>query len=143
MWSMCRTVHAANYDVFYFPTTFTYFPQPPWRKVVVTMHDTMGLERPDLVFATRRASWLWRTKEQTARWNAALITTVSESAQHDLARYFHLSPHRIAVLTLGACRKHALARVRTFGRRASGGLAWLTDVRESTATICLRASTRR
>ena len=101
MWSMCQSVHAAKYDIFYFPTTFTYFPQLPWRKVVVTMHDTMGLERPDFVFATRRASWLWRIKEQAARWNAALLTTGSESARQDLARYFRLSPDRIVVLTEG------------------------------------------
>lgn len=101
LWCMARAVHKAGYDVFYVPSTFTYVPQAPWKKMVVTMHDTLAVERPDMVFPTRRGRWFWWLKEQAARWNASRLTTVSEKSRHDLARYFHLKPERIGLLTEG------------------------------------------
>jgi glycosyltransferase involved in cell wall biosynthesis len=101
MWSMSRAVYAAHYDVFYFPTSMTFFPQPPWRKTVLTMHDTLGVERPELVFATVVPRWLWWAKEQAARWNVSVLTTVSERARDDLSRYYRIPAERIAVLAEG------------------------------------------
>jgi len=101
MWSMSRAVHAARYDLFYFPTSMTFFPQPPWRKTVLTMHDTLGVERPELVFATVASRWLWWAKEQAARWNVSVLTTVSERARDDLSRYYRIPAERIAVLAEG------------------------------------------
>jgi glycosyltransferase involved in cell wall biosynthesis len=101
MWSMSRAVHAAHYDVFYFPTSMTFFPQSPWRKTVLTMHDTLAVERPELVFATVAARWLWWAKEQAARWNVSMLTTVSETARDDLSRYYRIPAERIATLAEG------------------------------------------
>lgn len=98
---MSRAVHAARYDVFYFPASFSYFPVAPWRKMVVTMHDTLAVDRPDLVFPTRRGRWFWWAKEQVARRNASRLTTVSASSRSDLARYFHIDENAIGLVTEG------------------------------------------
>lgn len=101
LWRMARGIYRAGYDVFYVPSTLTYVPQPPWKKMVVTMHDTLAVERPDMVFPTRRGRYFWWFKEQAARWNASRLTTVSETSRRDLARFFHLKPEQIGLLTEG------------------------------------------
>jgi glycosyltransferase involved in cell wall biosynthesis len=134
MWSMSRAVHAARYDVFYFPTSMTFFPQSPWRKTVLTMHDTLGVERPELVFETVVPRWLWWAKEQAARWNVSVLTTVSERARDDLSRYYRIPAERIAVLAEGVDptflqADHALPPwpqvARTYGIPEHGRF-WLT-----------------
>ena len=101
LWAMARAVHKARFDLYYLPTTLTYVPQLPWKNLVVTMHDTLAVDRPDLVFPTRKGRWFWWAKERAARWNASRLTTVSETSRGDLARYFHLKPERIGLLTEG------------------------------------------
>lgn len=64
LWKMSLGVREGRYDVFYFPTSFTFFPIWPGPKVIVTMHDTLAVDRPDLVFPTRRGRTFWWLKEQ-------------------------------------------------------------------------------
>lgn len=98
---MMRAVRAARYDVVYFPTSMTFVPLPGVRNLVVTMHDTLAVDRPDLVFPTRAGRWFWWLKEQAARWSAARLTTVSETSRRDLARFFRMDESRIGLLTEG------------------------------------------
>ena len=101
LWKMSLGVREGRYDVFYFPTSFTFFPIWPGPKVIVTMHDTLAVDRPDLVFPTRRGRTFWWLKEQLARLNASRLTTVSEKSQTDLSRYFGITKSRIGLLTEG------------------------------------------
>ncbi len=98
---MMRAVRAARYDVVYYPSSMTFVPLPGIRNLIVTMHDTLAVDRPDLVFPTRSGRWFWWLKEQAARWSAARLTTVSETSRRDLARFFRMDESRIGLLTEG------------------------------------------
>jgi len=98
---MVRTIRSARYDVVYFPSSMTFVPLPGVKNVIVTMHDTLAVERPDLVFPTRSGRWFWWLKEQVARWSATRLTTVSETSRRDLARFFRIPESRIGLLTEG------------------------------------------
>lgn len=98
---MMRAVRAARYDVVYFPSSMTFVPLPGVRNLIVTMHDTLAVDRPDLVFPTRAGRWFWWLKEQAARWSATRLTTVSETSRRDLARFFRIDESRIGLLTEG------------------------------------------
>jgi glycosyltransferase involved in cell wall biosynthesis len=101
LWKMGQGVKKAGYDIFYFPSSFTYFPVWSGQKMIVTLHDTLAVDRPDLVFPTSRGRWFWWLKEHMANWNASRLTTVSEKSRSDLARYFRMQPERIGLLTEG------------------------------------------
>jgi glycosyltransferase involved in cell wall biosynthesis len=101
LWAMSRAVAAMGFDLYYFPSSFTYFPLMPWQKSIVTFHDTLAVDRPDLVFPTRQGRWFWWMKEQAARWNTSRMTTVSATSRRDLARFFHTSESAIGLLTEG------------------------------------------
>lgn len=98
---MVRTIRSARYDVVYFPTSMTFVPLPGVSNVIVTMHDTLAVERPDLVFPTRAGRWFWWLKEQAARWSATRLTTVSETSRRDLASFFRMDESQIGLLTEG------------------------------------------
>jgi glycosyltransferase involved in cell wall biosynthesis len=101
LWTMARAIGSANYDAVYFPSSMTYVPMIGVRNVIVTMHDTLAVDRPELVFPTRRGRLFWWAKEQAARWTSARLTTVSETSCRDLARYFRMPEDAIGLLTEG------------------------------------------
>lgn len=99
--AMSRAVSRMQFDLYYFASSFTFFPLRPGQKSIVTFHDTLAVDRPDLVFPTRQGRWFWWLKEQAARWNASRITTVSETSRRDLARFFRIPAESIGLLTEG------------------------------------------
>ncbi len=101
LWKMGQGVKKAGYDIFYFPSSFTYYPVWPSQKMIVTLHDTLAVDRPDLVFPTRKGRWFWWLKEHMATWNTSRLTTVSEKSRTDLARYFRMNRDQIGLLTEG------------------------------------------
>ena len=52
MLAMGRAVAQARLDLIYFPATYSFFPVWNVERVVVTMHDTLALAHPELVFPT-------------------------------------------------------------------------------------------
>jgi glycosyltransferase involved in cell wall biosynthesis len=85
----------------YFPATYSFFPV--WRvpKVVVTMHDTLPLIHPKLVFPTLRGRLAWRLKEAAALRQADRIVTVSETSRNMIRARTGCPDHRIHVVTEG------------------------------------------
>ena len=101
MLAMGRAVAAAGLDLMYFPATYTFFPVWNVPRLVVTMHDTLALAHPGLVFPTRRGRLAWLLKEHAAaRW-ADQIVTVSETSRRDLQRWFRLPDHKLRTITEG------------------------------------------
>jgi glycosyltransferase involved in cell wall biosynthesis len=99
--AMGRAVARAGIDLVYFPATYSFFPVWNVKRVVVTMHDTLALAHPELVFPTWQGRVSWSLKEHAAaRW-ADLILTVSESARRDLITWFRLSEEKVRVVTEG------------------------------------------
>lgn len=101
IWTIARAVSRMQFDLYYLPSSFTYFPLFPGQKSIVTMHDTLAVERPDLVFPTIQGRWFWWLKEQAARWNTSRLTTVSATSRRDLARFFRVNESAIGLLTEG------------------------------------------
>jgi glycosyltransferase involved in cell wall biosynthesis len=102
MVAMGRAVARAGFDLMYFPATYTFFPVWNVPRLVVTLHDTLALAHPELVFPTRRGRLAWLLKEHAAaRW-ADRIVTVSETSRNDLQRWFRLPDGKLRVITEGA-----------------------------------------
>ncbi|MFO0888434.1 MAG: glycosyltransferase family 1 protein [Isosphaeraceae bacterium] len=99
MLAMGRAAARARLDLFYFPATYTFYPVWNVRRVVVTMHDTLALAHPGLVFPSRAGRLAWLLKEYAAaRW-ADRIVTVSETSRRDLQSWFRLPPDKLRVVT--------------------------------------------
>ena len=101
MLAMGRAVARAGLDLMYFPATYTFFPVWNVPRLVVTMHDTLALAHPELVFPTRRGRLAWLLKEHAAARMADRIVTVSETSRRDLQAWFRLPADRLRVITEG------------------------------------------
>lgn len=101
MLAMGRAVARARFDLMYFPATYTFYPV--WRtpRLVVTMHDTLPLEHPELVFPTRKGRAAWMLKETVAARMADRIVTVSETSKRFLMKRFRLAEDRLRVVGEG------------------------------------------
>ena len=66
MLAMGRAVARARLDLIYFPATYSFFPVWNVQRVVVTMHDTLALAHPELVFPTWQGRLAWALKEHVA-----------------------------------------------------------------------------
>lgn len=101
MLAMGRAVARARLDLMYFPATYTFFPVWNVPRLVVTMHDTLALAHPRLVFPTLGGRFAWLLKEHAAARMADRIVTVSETSRRDLQSWFHLPADRLRVITEG------------------------------------------
>jgi glycosyltransferase involved in cell wall biosynthesis len=101
MLAMGRAAARARLDLMYFPATYTFYPVWNVPRLVVTMHDTLALAHPDLVFPTRRGRLAWLLKEHVAARLADRIVTVSETSRRDLQAWFRLRPERLRVISEG------------------------------------------
>jgi glycosyltransferase involved in cell wall biosynthesis len=98
---MGRAAARAGLDLIYFPASYSFFPVWGVPRVVVTLHDTLALARPELVFPTRAGRVAWALKEHAAvRW-ADRVVTVSEAARRDLLAWFKLPEERVRVVGEG------------------------------------------
>ena len=113
MIAMGRAVARRGVDLMYFPATYSFFPVWNVGKLVVTMHDTLPLSHPELVFPSRKGQLAWRIKETTAVRLADRIVTVSQASRRDIAAWSGLPEQRIR-------RDHRRARsgLRTSGDRS-------------------------
>jgi glycosyltransferase involved in cell wall biosynthesis len=101
MLAMASAVANAQLDLVFFPASYSFFPVWNVKRVVVTMHDTLALEHPQLVFPTWQGRVAWKLKEYAALAQASQIVTVSETARRDLVSWLGLSPDRVRVVSEG------------------------------------------
>jgi glycosyltransferase involved in cell wall biosynthesis len=101
MLAMGKAVARQRLDLMYFPATYTFFPVWNVPHLVVTMHDTLALAHPELVFPTRRGRLAWLLKEHAAARFASRIVTVSETSKRDLKAWFGLPDGKVRVITEG------------------------------------------
>ncbi len=97
--AMGRAAAKARLDLMYFPASYSFFPVWNVGKVVVTLHDTLALAHPELVFSSWKGRVAWAVKEHAAvRW-ADRVVTVSKAARGDLIETFGLAPGRVVVVS--------------------------------------------
>ena len=102
MMAMGRAVAHSKLDLIYFPATYSFFPVWGVHKLVVTMHDTLPLSHPELVFPRMSGRLAWRLKETVAaRW-ADRIVTVSDASRKAIEDWLGRPDSRIHVITEGA-----------------------------------------
>lgn len=102
LWRMGRAARRGGFDVFFFPTVYSYFPIP-WRQpCVVCFHDTTAERMPELLFPTRRNRRLWQLKTALARRQADRAMTASRASARDLERLLGFPRDRIDLVTAAA-----------------------------------------
>lgn len=101
MLAMGRAVARSCVDLIYFPATYSFFPVWNVPRVVVTMHDTLALAHPDLVFPNWQGRLAWKLKEHAAACWADRVVTVSETARRDLLAWFRFPPEKVRVVSEG------------------------------------------
>lgn len=122
MLAMGRAVARSALDVMYFPATYSFFPVWNAGRLVVTMHDTLPLSHPELVFPRLAGRLAWQLKETAAaRW-ADRIVTVSQASRIAIEHWLGRPDSRVRVITEGPDP--------IFGPRAPGP--------ESDAVLCRR-----
>lgn len=101
MISMGRAVARHGLDVMYFPATYSFFPVWNAGRLVVTMHDTLPLSHPHLVFPRLAGRIAWQLKETAAaRW-ADRIVTVSQASRRAIEKWLGHPDSRLRVITEG------------------------------------------
>jgi alpha-1,3-rhamnosyl/mannosyltransferase len=99
---MARLARSVPYDVFFFPTLYSYFPLLQRKPCVVCYHDATPERFPELLFPTKLNHWLWRAKTALAHLQTARAMTVSETSAADLESIHKFPRERIDVVTEGA-----------------------------------------
>ena len=99
---MGRLAKSVPYDVFFFPTLYSYFPLLQRSPCVVCYHDATAERFPELLFPTRRNHWLWRAKTALAHLQTTRAMTVSETSAADLETIHKFPKERIDVVTEAA-----------------------------------------
>lgn len=119
--SLRRAVQRQRLDVMYYPAVYSWFPSGGRAPSVVTFHDAIAEHYPGLVFPQWRQRILWNAKVWLAKRTATAITTVSESARSEIARYLGIDPARIRVVLEAAdprfCRVDDAAMRSTMRQR--------------------------
>jgi len=101
LWRLGRAVAKQDYDAFFFPTRYTYYPIPARTPTVVAFHDATGEHHPQLIFPTFRSRLLWRIKSRLALRQANRLVTVSDDARKRIASAFRYPADDIAVISEG------------------------------------------
>ncbi|WP_337174175.1 glycosyltransferase family 1 protein [Paludisphaera sp.] len=102
MLAMGRAVSRARLDLMYFPATYSFYPVWNVPRVVVTMHDTLTMEHPELVFPSWKGRLAWSLKEAVAVRSADRIVTVSETSRRYLLSRLRCGPDRLRVVSEAA-----------------------------------------
>jgi glycosyltransferase involved in cell wall biosynthesis len=101
MIAMGRAVSRRGLDVMYFPATYSFFPVWGAGRLVVTMHDTLPMSHPELVFPRLAGRIAWGLKEAAAAHWADRIVTVSEASRRAIQDWLGRPDPRIRVITEG------------------------------------------
>jgi glycosyltransferase involved in cell wall biosynthesis len=101
LWKLSRAVSRCNFDVFLFPTNYSFYPLFCKTPTVVVFHDAIAEQHPELIFPRLRSRLLWKLKTWLAMRRADRMVTVSQSARKQLATIFRRPVTAIDVITEG------------------------------------------
>ena len=101
LWKLSRAVSRCDFDVFLFPTSYSFYPLFCKTPTVVVFHDAIAEQHPELIFPRLRSRLLWKLKTWLAMRRADRMVTVSQSAREQLATIFRRPVTAIDVITEG------------------------------------------
>jgi alpha-1,3-rhamnosyl/mannosyltransferase len=118
LWKLGQAARKANFDVFFFPAVYSFFPILARVPRVVCYHDTTAERLPELLFPTKLNHRLWQAKTALARFQTTRAMTVSQSSADDIERFLRIPKQRIDVVTEAADPIFCVIDDRTVGARA-------------------------
>lgn len=101
LWRMSLATAKQSFDAFFFPAVYTYYPLLRPIPTVITFHDAIAEQHPNLIFPGRRARLMWNAKTWLARRQARRILTVSQSAKNQIMQAFAYPESHICVIPEG------------------------------------------
>ncbi|MGH2627641.1 MAG: glycosyltransferase family 4 protein [Anaerolineales bacterium] len=113
---MAWAASRARCDVFFFPATYSWFPVLG-APIVVTIHDAIAEQMPELTLASRADRLRWWLKQSAALRQARLVVTVSEASRQAVKANLGVPEERLRVVReaaapgfkpLGPRQRHAL-----------------------------------
>ncbi len=96
-----RAIARSGSDLVYFPASYSFVPVWGVKRVVVTLHDTLAIAHPELVFPGGKGRLAWKAKEHAAVAWADRIVTISEASRRDLLEWFRLPADRVRNVSCG------------------------------------------
>ena len=102
LWDMSRLVAKADFDMFYFPAVYSYFPLFTRLPIVTCFHDTTAERIPHLLFPKKINHKLWQVKTWLAIKQMTRAMTVSQMSAKDMTDYLKIPASRIDVVTEAA-----------------------------------------
>lgn len=94
---MGSAARRARCDAYFFPASYSYYPVLT-APVVLTVHDAIADEMPDLTLPSRGDRIRWRLKQWAAVHEARAVLTVSETSRAAITRALKVPPRRIHVI---------------------------------------------
>ena len=94
-WAMRRAIMSEPLDVMFFPAVYSWVPVPRRLRTVVTLHDTIAEDFPELVFPDLRGRFLWGLKMKLACRQARRILTVSRASKSAIVEHMRVDPDQI------------------------------------------------
>jgi len=101
LWKLGAAVARSRFDVFLFPTSYSFFPVFGKTPTVIVFHDTIAEQHPELIFPRRRSQLLWKLKAWLALRRADRLVTVSQNARQQISTVFGRPMANIDVITEG------------------------------------------
>jgi glycosyltransferase involved in cell wall biosynthesis len=98
---MALAAARCEFDLFFFPAVYSYYPVFRRVPTVVTFHDAIAEQNPDLIFSGRKSRLFWNLKTWLARRQADRVLTVSNAARRQIVSAFGYPESRIRVITEG------------------------------------------
>lgn len=122
---MARAAARVRYDVFFFPTVYSYFPLLRRAPMVLGIHDAIADRNPAFSFPSKYHHGLWRAKNRLALKQADRVVTVSGYAARCITQSYSISPSMIRVVpeAPAACFRPAAPTSRSPYFIAVGGLS--------------------
>ena len=102
LWKVGQAARKADFDVFFFPAVYSYFPILVRVPCVICYHDTTAERLPELLFPTKLNHRLWQAKTALARLQTHRAMTVSQASANDLSNILGFPKQRIDVVTEAA-----------------------------------------
>jgi hypothetical protein len=90
VWAMSRAISRETFDLFFFPSVYSYVPVTSGVPQIVTVHDVISDLHPELVFPTLRSKLFWRAKVKLVSAQARVVLTVSEYSRRCLAEHMKI-----------------------------------------------------
>jgi len=97
LWRLRRAARRSGAQILYFPAVYSFYPPPGRIPSVVTLHDAIAEQHPELIFPRLRSRWAWTLKTKWALARSRTVLTVSESARSQVSETFRIDPERIVV----------------------------------------------